>query len=93
MEYQIGPPRWGSPQQRRIAPASSEFPDVKLQYPEIGVEFETELTSDGSGGLCTRHRISPYTVAAAGLPKKPGTAGPNEGKRDQSTPKFMEVST
>ena len=60
---------------------------------EIGVEFETHLTSDGAGGLCTRHRISPYTVAAAGLPKKPGTAGPTEGKRDQSRPQFMEVST
>ena len=59
---------------------------------EIGVEFETQLTSDGSGGLCTRHRISPYTVAAAGLPKKPGTAGPTEGKRDQSRPQFMEVT-
>ncbi len=66
---------------------------IRARDAEFGVEFETELTSDGSGGLCTRHRISPYTVAAAGLPKKPGTAGPTEGKRDQSTPKFMEVST
>lgn len=64
---------------------------MRSQNEEIGVEFETHLTSDGSGGLCTRHRISPYTVAAAGLPKKPGTAGPTEGKRDQSKPKFMEV--
>ncbi|MFZ1743542.1 MAG: EAL domain-containing protein [Pontixanthobacter sp.] len=59
---------------------------------EIGVEFETQLTSDGSGGLCTRHRISPYTIASAGLPKKPGTAGPTEGKRDKSIPKYLEVS-
>lgn len=66
---------------------------IRARDAEFGVEFETELTSDGSGGLCTRHRISPYTVAAAGLPKKPGTAGPTEGKRDQSMPKFMEVST
>ncbi|MXO57238.1 EAL domain-containing protein [Altererythrobacter gangjinensis] len=65
---------------------------VRSENAEIGVEFETQLTSDGSGGLCTRHRISPYTIAAAGLPKKPGTAGPTEGKRDQSTPKFLEVS-
>jgi hypothetical protein len=65
---------------------------MRSQDSEIGVEFETQLTSDGSGGLCTRHRISPYTVAAAGLPKKPGTAGPTEGKRDQSRPKFMEVT-
>ena len=59
---------------------------------QIGVEFETQLTSDGSGGLCTRHRISSYTIAAAGLPKKPGTAGPTEGKRNLSEPKFLEVS-
>jgi len=66
---------------------------IRSRDAQLGVEFETELTSDGSGGLCTRHRISPYTIAAAGLPKKPGTAGPTEGKRDQSRPKFMEVST
>ncbi len=58
----------------------------------FGVLFETPLTNDGSGGLCTRHRVSPYTIAAAGLPKKPGTAGPTEGKRDQSAPKFLEVA-
>ncbi len=58
---------------------------------EIGVEFETPMVSDGAGGLCTRHRISPYTIAAAGLPRKPGTAGPTEGKRDQSRPRFIEV--
>lgn len=33
-----------------------------------GVEFETPLISDGSDGLCTRHRISPYALAAAGMP-------------------------
>ncbi len=59
---------------------------------EIGVEFETPLVNDGAGGLCTRHRVSPYMIAAAGLPKRPGTAGPNEGKRQESKPQFMEVS-
>ena len=34
----------------------------------IGLEFETELVDDGAGGLCTRHRISPYQLAAAGMP-------------------------
>ncbi len=58
----------------------------------FGVEFETHLINDGAGGLCTRHRVSPYTIAAAGLPKKPGTAGPTDGKRDESKPRFMEVS-
>ena len=33
-----------------------------------GVEFETPLISDGADGLCTRHRISPYALAAAGMP-------------------------
>ena len=30
-----------------------------------GVEFETSMVSDGNGGLCTRHRVSPYLIAAA----------------------------
>ncbi len=33
-----------------------------------GLEFEEKLVSDGNGGLCTRHRVSPYLIAAAGLP-------------------------
>lgn len=31
-----------------------------------GLEFEQELVDDGAGGLCTRHRVSPYELAAAG---------------------------
>jgi len=31
-----------------------------------GLEFETPLVDDGAGGLCTRHRVSPYALAAAG---------------------------
>ena len=30
-----------------------------------GIEFEHSLVSDGNGGLCTRHRVSPYLIAAA----------------------------
>ncbi|WP_379550750.1 EAL domain-containing protein [Erythrobacter sp. W53] len=33
-----------------------------------GVEFEQELVDDGAGGLCTRNRVSPYELAAAGAP-------------------------
>ncbi len=33
-----------------------------------GIEFETPLISDGGGGLCTRHRVSPYQIEAAGRP-------------------------
>jgi diguanylate cyclase (GGDEF)-like protein len=62
----------------------------------IGVEFETPLISDGAGGLCTRHRVSPYTLAAAGMPlaalsgrdhaSLPDFGGP------KSKPQFMEVA-
>jgi hypothetical protein len=34
-----------------------------------GLEFEQALVPDGNGGLCTRHRASPYQLAAAGLPQ------------------------
>jgi diguanylate cyclase (GGDEF)-like protein len=37
-----------------------------------GVEFDERLVSDGNGGLCTRHRISPYMLALAGLPSGQG---------------------
>ena len=33
-----------------------------------GLEFETPLISDGADGLCTRHRVSPYEIEAAGRP-------------------------
>ena len=33
-----------------------------------GVEFETPLISDGADGLCTRYRVSPYEIEAAGRP-------------------------
>jgi diguanylate cyclase (GGDEF)-like protein/PAS domain S-box-containing protein len=33
-----------------------------------GLNFETQLISDGSGGFMTRHRISPYSLAEAGIP-------------------------
>ncbi|MGC1270005.1 MAG: EAL domain-containing protein, partial [Croceibacterium sp.] len=40
-----------------------------------GLEFETQLISDGADGLCTRHRISPYMLAAAGMPLQSLPAG------------------
>ncbi|MEL6877949.1 MAG: EAL domain-containing protein [Pseudomonadota bacterium] len=33
-----------------------------------GLEFEQYLIDDGSGGLCTRNRVSPYALASAGAP-------------------------
>ena len=47
-----------------------------------GVEFEQELVDDGAGGLCTRHRVSPYELATAGAPLQalpPGKYAPASG--------------
>lgn len=33
-----------------------------------GLEFEQSLVEDGSGGLCTRNRVSPYALVSAGAP-------------------------
>jgi len=38
----------------------------RCKQDQQGVEFEQKLVSDGQGGLCTRHRVSPYAIAAAG---------------------------
>jgi len=40
-----------------------------------GLEFEQSLIEDGSGGLCTRNRVSPYALAAAGRPLEALSAG------------------
>lgn len=54
-----------------------------------GLEFEQSLIEDGSGGLCTRNRVSPYALAAAGTPLAPLAAGKLAGM-DQggAIPKF-----
>ncbi len=63
----------------------------------FAVEFETPLVSDGAGGLVTRHRISPYALAAAGMPLAalpPGNYPLSLGDTDQpkSQPQFMQVT-
>ncbi|WP_243923641.1 putative bifunctional diguanylate cyclase/phosphodiesterase [Novosphingobium beihaiensis] len=35
---------------------------------KLGLEFDKTLVNDGTGGLCTRTRISPYDLISAGLP-------------------------
>jgi len=54
-----------------------------------GLEFEQSLIEDGAGGLCTRHRVSPYALAAAGSPLAALAPGSFRGI-DQSgaVPKF-----
>lgn len=41
---------------------------ISSEEGKLTVDFETHLVSDGAGGLCTRHRVSPYALAAAGMP-------------------------
>ncbi len=64
---------------------------------EFGVEFESPLVSDGAGGLCTRHRVSPYALAAAGMPLAALPAGSYPlklgGEGPQSKPAFLQVAT
>ena len=56
-------------QHRRVGRA---VPDLVVgAHLQQGLEFEQSLVPDGNGGLCTRHRASPYQLAAAGLPQSP----------------------
>ena len=48
--------------QLAVATVRRSFEDAQ------GLEFEQSLVDDGAGGLCTRHRVSPYALAAAGMP-------------------------
>jgi diguanylate cyclase (GGDEF)-like protein len=60
---------------------------------DFGVEFETPLVSDGSGGLCTRHRVSPYALAAAGMPLSSLASGFAMPRMVPTTPaKYIEVA-
>ena len=59
-----------------------------------GLEFEDKLIRDGAEGLCTRHRISPYALAAAGMPLAalpPGNYAPPGGDSPRSRPQFLQV--
>jgi diguanylate cyclase (GGDEF)-like protein/PAS domain S-box-containing protein len=60
-----------------------------------GIEFEQRLVSDGNGGLCTSHRVSPYLIAAAGM-QVPNLSPNNHPVTEQraapiSFPKFNSV--
>lgn len=66
---------------------------------EQGLEFETQLVSDGADGLCTRHRVSPYALAAAGMPLAalpPGNYPLVNNQHADGTPtrpQFMQIDT
>jgi diguanylate cyclase (GGDEF)-like protein len=61
----------------------------------LGIEFETPLVSDGADGLCTRHRVSPYAIEAAGRPLAalPLDAYSLLAGNSVSKPGFVEVVT
>ncbi|MCP5386628.1 MAG: EAL domain-containing protein [Novosphingobium sp.] len=62
-----------------------------------GLEFEVPLVDDGAGGLCTRHRVSPYVLAQAGMPLQALPPGQypmqmmQQGGMPLSLPKFGQV--
>ncbi|MGX7952245.1 putative bifunctional diguanylate cyclase/phosphodiesterase [Tsuneonella sp. HG249] len=59
---------------------------------QLGVEFEQPLVSDGAGGLCTRHRVSPYALASAGMPLTSLQQGGSMPMGQSATaPQFMQV--
>ena len=61
----------------------------------IAIEFETPLVGDGAGGLCTRHRVSPYALAAAGMPLAalpPGHYPAQLLSQPRSKPQFLQVT-
>jgi diguanylate cyclase (GGDEF)-like protein len=69
---------------------------TRSQESMIGVEFETSLVNDGAGGLCTRHRVSPYALAAAGMKLEALPPGnyPMQAMHDapKTKPQFMQVA-
>lgn len=68
---------------------------IRVKEAMVATEFETSLVNDGAGGLCTRHRVSPYDLAAAGMPLAalpPGNYPLAQSASDEmSKPKFMQV--
>ena len=60
-----------------------------------GLEFEVPLVDDGAGGLCTRHRVSPYMLAQAGMPLAALPPGQypltGKGAAGFSLPRFAHV--
>src|SRR3546814_5117071 len=53
-----------------------------------GIEFEQTMVSDGNGGLCTSHRVSPYLISAPApqmvAPALPTFTTPGDWKADRA---------
>ncbi len=60
-----------------------------------GLEFEQQLVDDGAGGLCTRHRVSPYILAQVAAPQPAAGAGqyPPQAGMALSLPRFGQIET
>ena len=60
-----------------------------------GLEFEQQLVDDGAGGLCTRHRVSPYILAQIAAPQPAAGAGqyPPQAGMPLSLPRFGQIET
>ena len=60
-----------------------------------GLEFEQQLVDDGAGGLCTRHRVSPYILAQVAAPQPAAGAGqyPPQAGMPLSLPRFGQIET
>jgi len=69
---------------------------TRVQDAQIAVEFETPLVNDGAGGLVTRHRVSPYALAAAGMPLTTLSQGSyplsQVAGAPQTKPQFLQVT-
>ena len=68
---------------------------TRSQDAMFAIEFETPLVSDGAGGLCTRHRVSPYALAAAGMPLAalpPGNYPAQLLSPPKTKPQFIQVA-
>jgi len=64
----------------------------------VGLRFETQLIDDGEGGLCTRYRVPPYQIEAAGrllTALTDDACSPLQGAQEQSAPRrqFTEIDT
>jgi diguanylate cyclase (GGDEF)-like protein len=70
-----------------------DFGDGQLTFARVsrskgrqhGVAFEQELVDDGSGGLCTSQRVSPYLLKTAGVPS-PGAPDSDIRAGDTAVP-------
>jgi diguanylate cyclase (GGDEF)-like protein len=68
---------------------------VRSDGSQQGFAFDEQLVNDGNGGLCTPRRISPYMMAAAGMPLANLPPGyydnADQPKRRKSIPAFSTV--